>query len=83
MFGEIIISTNQTKEIFAMMRQIKVSDLCDELETKLIDLGYSEDSMRRYRKVFQEFEEYAGDCEYSQSLGTDFLVKKFNQLKSP
>lgn len=65
-----------------MMRQIKVSHLCDELETKLIDLGYSEDSMRRYRKVFQEFEEYAGDCEYSQSLGTDFLVKKFNQLKS-
>lgn len=48
----------------------------------MIDLGYSEDSMRRYRKVFQEFEEYAGDCEYSQSLGTDFLVKKFNQLKS-
>ena len=62
------------------MRQFRVKDLCDELETKLINLGYSEDSMRRYRKVFQEFSEYAGNCDYSQSLGTDFLVKKFNQL---
>jgi len=63
-----------------MMRQIKVKDLCTELENKLIELGYSEDSMRRYRKVFLEFAEYAGDCDYSQSIGTDFLVKKFNQL---
>lgn len=63
-----------------MMRQIKVKDLCTELENKLIELGYSEDSMRRYRKVFLEFVEYAGTCDYSQSIGTDFLVKKFNQL---
>ncbi len=63
-----------------MMRQIKVTNLCTELENKLVELGYSEDSMRRYRKVFQEFTEYAGDCDYSQSIGTDFLVKKFNQL---
>ena len=38
-----------------MLRQIKVADLCNELEEKLVDLQYSEDSMRRYRKVFQEF----------------------------
>jgi integrase len=63
-----------------MMRQINVMNLCSELEEKLVDLGYSEDSMRRYRKVFQEFTEYAGDCDYSQSIGSDFLVKKFNQL---
>ena len=50
-----------------MLRQIKVADLCNELEEKLVDLQYSEDSMRRYRKVFQEFKEYAGDCDYSQS----------------
>ena len=37
-----------------MLRQIKVADLCNELEEKLVDLQYSEDSMRRYRKVFQE-----------------------------
>ncbi|MFI3173367.1 MAG: site-specific integrase [Eubacteriales bacterium] len=63
-----------------MMKQIKVKNLCDELEIKLINLGYSEDSMRRYRKVFQELEDYTGDCNYSQSIGTDFLVQKFNQL---
>ena len=63
-----------------MIRQIKVRDLCNDLETKLVDLGYSEDSMRRYRKVFEELTVYAGDKDYSQSLGTDFLVEKFNQL---
>ena len=50
-----------------MLRQIKVADLCKELEEKLVELQYSEDSMRRYCKVFQEFVEYAGDCDYSQS----------------
>jgi site-specific recombinase XerD len=63
-----------------MMNQIKVADLCSELEQKLIELQYSDDSMRRYRKVFCEFTEYAGGCDYSQSKGTDFLVWKFRQL---
>lgn len=63
-----------------MMKQIKVSDLCRKLEDKLVGLHYSEDSMRRYRKVFGEFTEYAGGCDYSQSKGTDFLVWKFKQL---
>ena len=63
-----------------MLRQIKVTELCKELEEKLVGLQYSEDSLRRYRKVFREFEEYAGDCDYSQSRGTDFLLWKFKQL---
>jgi site-specific recombinase XerD len=63
-----------------MIRQIKVNALCNELDEKLIGLNYSEDSMRRYRKVFNEFIEYAGDCSYSQSKGTEFLVWKFQQL---
>lgn len=63
-----------------MLRQIKVADLCNELEKQLEKLQYSEDSMRRYRKVFREFDEYTGDCYYSQSKGTDFLLWKFNQL---
>ena len=63
-----------------MMRQIKVKDLCIEFENKLTDLGYSEDSMHRYRKVFNEFIEYASECNYSQSIGTDFLVKKFKMF---
>ncbi len=63
-----------------MLRQIKVKELYTELENKLMELQYSEDSLRRYRKVFCEFSEYAGDCDYSQSKGTDFLVWKFQQL---
>ena len=63
-----------------MMKQIKAADLCSEMEQKLMELQYSDDSMRRYRKVFREFSEYAGGCDYSQSRGTDFLVWKFHQL---
>jgi site-specific recombinase XerD len=63
-----------------MMKQIKAADLCNELECKLEELRYSDDSMRRYKKVFREFVEYAGDCDYSQSKSTDFLVWKFRQL---
>ena len=63
-----------------MMKQIKVAGLCKEMEQKLENLHYSDDSMRRYGKVFREFTEYAGDCDYSQSKGTDFLVWKFQQL---
>ena len=66
-----------------MLRQIKVADLCKELESKLKELHYSEDSMRRYGKVFREFTEYAGDCDYSQSKGTDFLVWKFLYFPMP
>lgn len=36
--------------------------------------------MRRYRKVFREFTDFAGDCDYSQSKGTDFLVWKFQMI---
>ena len=57
-----------------MLRQIKVSDLCAELENQLTTLGYSNDSMQRYKKVFEEFIDYTGNCDYSQSVGTDFLV---------
>lgn len=70
----------QLKEEIIMMKQIKVVDLCTELDNKLVDLGYSFDSMSRYRKVFQEFVDFAGNYDYSQSIGTDFLVKKFKQF---
>lgn len=52
-----------------MIKQIKISALCSELEQELTKLHYSEDSVRRYKKVFHEFTEYAGDCDYSQSAG--------------
>ena len=51
-----------------MLRQIKVADLCNELEEKLVDLQYSEDSMRRYRKVFQEFKRYSRNLRNTQVI---------------
>ena len=60
-----------------MLRQVKISELCEELDEMLVRLNYSEDSLRRYRKVFREFIEFSGDCDYSQSEGTDFLVSRF------
>jgi integrase len=63
-----------------MMKQIKVAVLCDELETKLLELHYSGDSMHRCRKVFREFTEYADDRDCPQSEGASFLVWKFRQL---
>lgn len=48
-----------------IIRQIKVNNLCNELEDKLTGLGYSEDSMCRYRKVFKKFKEDADAHDYS------------------
>ena len=74
-----------------MLRQIKVTELCKELEEKLVGLQYSEDSLRRYRKVFREFEEYAGiviihspgeqtSC-YGSSNNLEVLLHPENTLK--
>jgi site-specific recombinase XerD len=62
------------------MKQIKVTDFCNEFEQKLVEHQYSELSLRSYRNVFREFMEYAAGCDYSQSKGTDFLVWKFQQF---
>lgn len=63
-----------------MLRQTQIADLCKKLESKLRDLHYSEDSIRRYGKVFREFTEYVDGCDYSQSKGKTFLIWKFQQL---
>lgn len=58
-----------------MLRQIKVTELCKELEEKLVGLQYSEDSLRRYRKVFREFEEYKGHASYRSRCKPDFYKR--------
>lgn len=63
-----------------MIRQISVGNLCGELGEMLIHFQYSSDSLRRYNKVFDEFTEYAGEREYSQQLGAEFLAWRFNQI---
>jgi len=63
-----------------MREKIKVSNLCREFEGVLVHYGYSDDSMRRYRKVFRELTEFSKDCEYSQKAGSEFLVDKFQEI---
>ena len=62
-----------------MRREIYVIDLCAELEQKLFRQQISEDCLKRYRKVLKEFSVYGGENNYSQSLGTAFLVEKFGE----
>ena len=61
-----------------MRKQVKVSVLCNELESLIVHYGYSEDSMRRYRKVFRELTTFSSDSLYSQRVASDFLVTKLN-----
>lgn len=63
-----------------MIRQISVGNLCGKLGEMFVKLQYSPDSLRRYNKVFNEFTEYAGEKEYSQQLGAEFLAWKFDQI---
>lgn len=63
-----------------MRKQVKVSVLCEELDNLLVRYGYSEDSMRRYRKVFREFQEFSNASLYSQKLASDFLVTKLSDI---
>lgn len=63
-----------------MIRQISVGNLCGKLDEMFVKLQYSPDSLRRYNKVFNEFTEYAGEKEYSQQLGAEFLAWKFDQI---
>ena len=63
-----------------MIRQISVGNLYGKLGVMFVKLQYSPDSLRRYNKVFNEFTEYAGEKEYSQQLGAEFLAWKFDQI---
>lgn len=60
-------------------KQTKISDLILSFEGELRKHGYSEDSLRRYRKVFRELTEFSGDSVFSQRVCTDFLVDRFDR----
>lgn len=62
-----------------MRKEIRVIDLCSEFQQELIRQRICRDSLDRYRKVLTEFSTYAGTGFYSQSLGTGFLVEKFQE----
>ena len=60
-------------------KQTKISDLILSFEGELRKHGYSEDSLRRYRKVFRELTEFSSDSIFSQKVCTDFLVDRFDR----
>jgi site-specific recombinase XerD len=61
------------------IKQTKVSDLIHSFENELKKHGYSEDSFRRYGKVFRELIDFTEDGLYSQKICTDFLVDRLEQ----
>lgn len=62
-----------------MKKAITVIDLCRSLETALVHEQFKEDTLKRYRQVSSEFTAYAGTDNYSQSLGTAFLIERLKE----
>lgn len=60
-----------------MPRKTLVFELCSELEQELIRQQLCADTLKRYGKILKEFSVFGGECVYSQSLGTEFLIQKF------
>lgn len=60
-----------------MPRKTLVFELCSELEQELIRQQLCVDTLKRYRKVLKEFSVFGGEKAYSQSLGIEFLIRKF------
>lgn len=62
-----------------MRNNINVAALCSELEQKLIGSQISAETLERYRKILAEFTVFAGKNSYTQSLGADFLIARFQE----
>ena len=62
-----------------MQNNISVAALCSELEQKLIECQINETTLERYRNVLAEFTVFAGKSSYSQSLGVDFLIARYQE----
>jgi len=60
-----------------MQNNTSVAALCSNLQQKLIEACISETTLERYRKVLAEFNVFAGNSSYCQSLGADFLIARF------
>jgi integrase/recombinase XerD len=56
--------------------QVKVHDLCDQLEQVMWEYGYSNDCMGRYEGIFRELHDFVGEENYSQKICSDFLTEK-------
>ncbi len=62
-----------------MQNDISVVALCSKLKQKLIETQIKAMTLERYGKVLTEFTVFAGNSNYSQSLGADFLIARFKE----
>lgn len=62
-----------------MQNDISVVTLCSRLQQKLMEAQIHEMTLERYRKVLTEFTVFAGNSNYSQPLGADFLIARFKE----
>ena len=60
-------------------KQVKVSEVTLSFERELEKHWYSEDSLRRYRKVFRELIEFSDDGIFTQRVCTDFMVDRLER----
>lgn len=54
-------------------KQIKLADLCVQVEAKLLEMGFAEDCIGRYRKAWSRLREYCADEYYDEEETAKFL----------
>lgn len=66
------------------MHEIKVSELINEYQEKLISLGYSSNTLKNYRIFFNQIKSFFAKQEediFSEKVALDFLEKRYNLSK--
>lgn len=64
-----------------MQKKVLLTELIHDLEQEILRLGYSNRSMRLYRRRWRTLLQFAKERRelfYSEQLGIDFLEKHFN-----
>lgn len=67
-----------------VMKTKSLAELIHDVEQEMLRLGYSQSSMRFYRRRWRmllQFAQERGETYYSERLGLDFLEKHFNILE--
>jgi len=67
-----------------MMQKKPLAELLNELEQEMLRLGYTEGSMKFYRRRWQmllQFTQERGEIYFSEPLGMDFVEKHFHILE--
>lgn len=66
-------------EVIFMLQEIRVYELCEQLEKALELRNYGQDAMYRYRKVMEVFKQFTGDVMFLPQLSAMFLTKTIGE----